>query len=228
MGGLLLALGGAQLCAAALLDGWWRALGWGGAAFTTSGLAYAAGAPWLLGKRASGHIRTVALVALWPYFLLTWIRWVLEWGILRENAWDEVVPGLFLGRWPGGVELPEGVGLVADVTAELPAARIVRSREYACLPTLDTTAPEPRAFAALARRVASSPAPVYVHCALGHGRSATLVAAVLLLRGRASGVPEALGLLRAARPRVRLEACQRRLLESFALDLARRPWAAGE
>jgi len=228
MGGLLLALGGAQLCAAALLDGWWRAVGWGGAAFTTSGLAYATGAPWLLGKGTNGHIRTVAFVALLPYFLLTWTRWLLEWGVLRETAWDEVAPGLFLGRWPGGGRLPAEVGLVVDVTAELPAARIGRSREYTCLPTLDATAPEPRAFATLARRIALSSVPVYVHCALGHGRSATLAAAVLLLRGRASDVPEALGQLRAVRPRVRLEACQRRLLESFALDLARRQWAAGE
>lgn len=43
-----------------------------------------------------------------------------------------------------------------------------------------------------------------VHCAQGHGRSAVVVAAWLLLKGRAQDPEEALIQIKAARPGVRL------------------------
>ena len=54
--------------------------------------------------------------------------------------------------------------------------------------------------------------PVYVHCALGHGRSALIAAAVLLRRGIVSDVGAAESHLRERRPGVRLKGGQRRLL----------------
>ena len=55
--------------------------------------------------------------------------------------------------------------------------------------------------------------PVYVHCALGHGRSALVTAAVLLRRGIVGDVRAAELHLRERRPGVRLKGVQRRLLE---------------
>lgn len=54
--------------------------------------------------------------------------------------------------------------------------------------------------------------PVLVHCAHGHGRSATVLAAILIAEGRASGVAEAEALMQAQRPRVRLNRRQRAAL----------------
>jgi len=216
MGGILLAVGIVQMHLAVAKGGWWTLLAWSGGAFSIASVAHLATAPGLLGKRPDGRMKTLGLLALIPYLLVTWGRWHVEWRLLRERPWDEVAPGLFLGRWPGAGGLPAGVGLVVDMTAELPRpACVSRAGEYVCLPTLDTTSPDTKRFADVVQRAAASTAPVYVYCALGHGRSATLAAAVLLCREIASTASEAVARLRAVRPRVRLGAAQYRLLERF-------------
>ena len=58
--------------------------------------------------------------------------------------------------------------------------------------------------------------PVLVHCAHGHGRSATLLAAILIATGTAGGGEEALAQLKAARPRVRLNRRQSAALRAWA------------
>ena len=220
MGAALLALGAIQVRFAVAWGGWWSLLAWCGAAFSIAGVAHVTSAPWLLGKGRDGRMNAVSLLVLLPYFLVTWGRWQLEWWLSSEKPWDEVAPGLFLGRWPGRSRLPPRVEIVVDMTAELPAPSwLVGACEYVSLPTLDTTAPDRARFAEVARQVAESPVPAYIHCALGHGRSATMAAAVLLSRRIAGTVPEALHRLRAVRPRVRLEASQLRLLEVYEREL---------
>src|SRR5262249_39640038 len=90
---------------------------------------------------------------------------------------------------------------------------VATGRNYLCLPTLDNTAPEEGAVREMVAVLAGTTSAVYIHCAAGHGRSATVAAAVLLARGLASDVKEAEALLRKARPGVRLSPEQRHLLE---------------
>jgi protein-tyrosine phosphatase len=56
---------------------------------------------------------------------------------------------------------------------------------------------------------------VYVHCALGHGRSACVVIAYLLSVGSVRTFFAGTGVLRSLRPGVRLDPEQRRLLRRF-------------
>lgn len=57
--------------------------------------------------------------------------------------------------------------------------------------------------------------PILVHCAHGHGRSATVLCAILIAEGRARGVDEAEAMLKAERPRVRLNWRQRQALKQW-------------
>jgi protein-tyrosine phosphatase len=60
---------------------------------------------------------------------------------------------------------------------------------------------------------------VYVHCALGHNRTGTVVLAYLLAAGKVSDVREGLTYMRTLRPGVSLQRPQRRVLERFAEQL---------
>jgi protein-tyrosine phosphatase len=217
-GAYLLVLAGA-------LGGWAWLLAWPGASFLLLGAAYLGLGPRIYGKRPDGRLAWWALVPLFPYLLLTWVVWHLQRRLGKEPCASEVAPGLWVGRRPFPAELPPGVDLVVDLTAEFrPARGVTTGRDYLCLPTLDALAPEERPLAELVSRVASWPGVVYIHCALGHGRSALVAAGVLLARGLALDVESAERMIRQARPGVRLKRAQRRLLERLA---ARGPASGG-
>jgi protein-tyrosine phosphatase len=109
---------------------------------------------------------------------------------------------------------------VVDLTSEFSDARLMRESrgivaEYLCLPTLDAWVSEEEAFRAALDRVAAADGPVYIHCAQGHGRSGTFAAALLLRRGIARDVDDAVRMLRARRPGVRLNRRQRKFLQQL-------------
>jgi protein-tyrosine phosphatase len=192
---------------------WGWALLWPALSFVIVAAAYAGLGPTVFGKRPDGRLAGWAVALLLPYLVLTWALWRWLRRLGKEPCCHEVAPGLWLGRRPLPDEVPAGVDLVVDLTAEFPEPRgVCDGRTYLCLPTLDTLAPDERAFGELVRRVAGWPGTVYVHCASGHGRSATVAAAVLIARGLAGDVNEAEAMLRRARPGVRLKKAQRELL----------------
>lgn len=144
----------------------------------------------------------------------------------RLNAWlwtrrsplpGEVADGVWLGRLAGAAAMRAGGfrGLV-DLTAELPAP--LGPWAYAGLPWLDLTPPTPSQLDAAARHIArlQPGGPVLVACALGYSRSASAVAAWLIVTRRAASVDEAVAMLQRARPRVVLGPAHRRALASLS------------
>ncbi|MBX3247802.1 MAG: hypothetical protein KF901_11535 [Myxococcales bacterium] len=190
--------------------------------FGVAALAYLALGPGLFGKREDGSRAVWGYVVAGPFFVAVALARLLQRAITREAPWDEVAPDLYVGRPVTLAALPERAATVVDLTAELLEAREVRDAcHYVCLPVLDGTAPSPEALAELARRALASPAPHYVHCAAGHGRSAMLAAVLLVARGEASDVGDAERLMKRARPRVRLTRaqaeCARRALAHLSI-----------
>lgn len=212
-GFLFVALSASLLWLALVIGGAGLVLLWPALSFLLVGAAYLAHRPALLGKRPDGTQAGWAVLLLGPYFLLTWATWHAERQLGRGDCAHEVAPGLWVGRRPFAPDLPDGVRLIVDLTAELPAAAAVRRHPgYLCVPTLDATAPEPSALRGLLERLRGEEQ-IYLHCASGHGRSATVAAALLLARGLAASVEEAEAQLRQRRPGIRLNAAQRRSLE---------------
>src|SRR6185295_9631040 len=104
-----------------------------------------------------------------------------------------------------------------DLTAELSEPASLREvGAYLLVPSMDASVPEDAEFEAAVQRIAAEKSGVYVHCAAGHGRSAALVAAVLLARGLVESVDAAEQRLRARRAGVSLNASQRGIVARMA------------
>ena len=187
-------------------------------------VAYFGAGPRLLFKRTSGRRHPLAWLVHWPYFALTAFSYrLLRFFARREGAYVEVAPNVFLGcrltsREARRAEV-RGWVAVLDLAAELPEPRSLRElTNYRSLPVLDATAMSLEqlrdAVEWLKRHAASGP--VYVHCAIGHGRSALVVAAYLVAIGLTADAKTAVKQLRQLRPGVRLNRPQRRALAQFA------------
>jgi len=182
---------------------------WLGASCLWVGLAYVVNRPQLLGKRLDGGRHRAALL-LWPFLASVWLAWRLRRWV-AEPPWHEIAPGLFLGRRARRDELPPGTALIVDLAAELPLSKC-DGVAYRGLPTLDGGAPDDAAFLSAVREISAFQGNVFIHCAAGRGRSAMLLAGVLIDRGLAAGLDDAVALMRRQRPRVRLTRVQRQLV----------------
>ncbi len=196
-------------------------LGWLGLSTQAVAAAYAANEPRVFGKRRDGALPLATWALFGPYLAVTSLLVWLVPRVSRENDWDEIAPGLYLGR--RAPRLPEGTTTVVDLTAELP--RIPGDAEYLPIPTLDGAAPRLASVLELARYVDGHRV-VAIHCAAGHGRSAMVMAAVLMARGHAASADEAEALMRARRPRIGMSRDQRAMLSRIERRLCARAVAA--
>ncbi len=188
---------------------WGLFLIWPGAALGIVAAGYVGLGPGVYRKRA-GLVPPSARFVLAPVLAGHYLS---LWYYRRQcRAWDEVVPGVLVGRHLSDAEAAQavraGVTAVLDLTAEFSEPAAFRTTRYRNVPMLDLTAPTVNqlreAVAFIADQVARGT--VYVHCKAGYSRSAAVVAAYLLATGRAGGVEEAVALLRHARPAIIIRA----------------------
>jgi protein-tyrosine phosphatase len=199
---------------------------WPAASFAVVAAGYAIIGPRAMGKSPAGDFRWWARIVLLPYRMFVMFGWYVARFFTPGVASSEILPGVWLGRRVAAAELPPGCDIVIDMTSEIAVPQHVRngSRRYLCVPTLDRGIPEAGAAERAldeAARVASGGGGVYIHCAQGFGRSAALVAALLIRRGECRDVDEAEARLRTLRPGVKLTRQQR----GFVTQLTRTPAA---
>lgn len=124
----------------------------------------------------------------------------------QTRPWDEIVPGVWLGRKLSEAEAARavqlGVSAVLDLTAEFSETGPFLASRYHSLPLLDLTAPTQTQLTKAADiiRAERERGVVYVHCKIGYSRSAAAVGAYLLTSGIAKSSEEAVAQIRRARP----------------------------
>lgn len=179
--------------------------------------AYWGSWPRLFGKRDDGRFPLILTISGLPMFGLLYAIWITE-RMVGEPASDEVAPGIYVGRRPRAVDLPANVETIVDLTAEWPSERGVREHPgYRLHRVLDARIGDAEAIEAIARPLVERRGPMLIHCASGHGRSATIAAAVGLARGDFADPTDAITKMKAARPWIHLNRLQRRRLgEWFA------------
>ena len=115
-------------------------------------------------------------------------------------------------RESGGISDEQALG---DIEGSM---RFLRTLPYLNVPVLDLTPPTSGELQAVCRFIDGriGAGPIYLHCALGYGRSAVAAAAYLLYAGHAATVTEAVETVRRARPKVVLTDAHAAALNSFA------------
>jgi protein-tyrosine phosphatase len=196
---------------------------WPAAVLAAVAIVYVAQAPRALGKRPDGRLAWWGWLAWAPLIAYMRLMHELARRLTEEPVANEVAPGVWVGRRPRRHELPAGIAIVVDLCAELAEVRgVATGRAYLSIPTLDATSPSPREIAHAVDAVLAANGPAFIHCAFGHGRSATVAAALLIRRGEAT-LDDVEDELRARRPRIGLNARQRRALaEAVQLGQASR------
>ncbi|MDD1016360.1 phosphatase PAP2/dual specificity phosphatase family protein [Pseudomonas rubra] len=167
-------------------------------------------------KGADGQLSFAVRWLLAPYLVGAWLN-SRGWTRRRPQA-DEVCDGVYLGRIPGKGEAAHFAAIV-DLCAELPAA-VAPGHAYCALPSLDLVVPtaERCREAALAIEQLRAQGPVLVCCALGYSRSASAVAAWLVLSGRCANAAQAQQRISQARPGVVLHAQHLQVIERLQTE----------
>ncbi len=188
--------------------------------FFATGVAYAFNAPKFWLKQPNGKIHPVSFLLLAPMHILNWVSLWLAIRLQKEPAYHEIRPGLWLGRRLLGREAEFFISnhaAVVDMTSEFSENSALLANPYLCLPLLDRTAPDVKqleeAIFFIGRHLPERP--VFVHCAVGHGRSATVVAAWLLRQDRTPDVNAVIQEIRTIRPGVNLHREQSSVLQKL-------------
>jgi protein-tyrosine phosphatase len=185
---------------------------WPAFALVVVAIGYIFVGPAVLGKQADGTLYWPHALLLMPYFSAAEVAWYLVRVLGREEPWNEVARGFYLGRRVQHWELPARIAVVLDMTAEFVEPPEVRTgRTYVCVPALDASVPRVEALVRAIERIASLEGNIYVHCAAGHGRSAMAMAVLLVVRGVARDLDHAIEIMQRARPRVKLRTTQRKV-----------------
>ena len=209
-------------CAASALSAAWvtRALLlWVALALLIVAIAYLTNSPRLLFKKDNGTREWWSWLLLWPYYLLAWLSFWSHFLTNRRAASSEIAAGLWLSRRLSAREARSaniGWRAILDLACEFPRTPL-EGCEYLSLPVLDGTAPtlEQMSIAVDYINRGRDRGPVLLHCALGHGRSATIAVAWLLNCGIAESVEDGIAQVRKVRPGVGLNAKQISQLNEF-------------
>lgn len=191
--------------------------------FMAVGLAYGLRKPGIFLKRKAGHMSFFSYLVFWPYWTLNSLGLAIYRLLGIENPMDEVIPGLYLGSKPMFIDkarlTQHGISSVIDLTAELYELDFIRSNfRYLCIPILDNCPPSLQQLCEAIPWIEANmkDGAVLVHCAYGHSRSATFVAAYLLHTNKVAGVETVVEFIKSKRPTIGLTAGQKAVLQEFA------------
>lgn len=187
--------------------------------------------PARLFKDNRGERKRLASLLIGPYLMFEYWGWRRYRERTREPLFEPVAPGLCLGGRPDVDDVAPvreaGINVVLDLVAEFPDPLFLRNGEgmvYLSIPVLDGCSPskgdviQAVRFVTAAREAGKT---VLVHCTFGHGRSAMVMAAVLMATGEAAGPDEALAVLSGLKRRIWLTREQKKVLRSYHQDLVK-------
>ncbi|TWU09910.1 hypothetical protein Pla52o_58090 [Novipirellula galeiformis] len=170
---------------------WFYILLWPALSFALVSIAYFGAGTVVFGKRPNGTLSPGHSVLLAPFLAYLALVWHLVRYFFRESAYNQQTENVFIGRRLLSDERPSHFDHIVDLTCEFNEPVGLRSPGYISFPTLDGHYMAPDVLTQRAAQVAKLDGNVYIHCAQGHGRTATFAIAYLLHVGLWTSVDDA-------------------------------------
>lgn len=191
---------------------------WPALSFLLVAIAYFGAGPRVFGKQPCGTLEPIRQILLAPFLLYLWGVWNMVRLISREAPYHQLTESVFIGRRLLSSELPQQFDHVVDLTCEFNEPFAMRSTGYISFPTLDTHHPSIEELRKRVEIIAKLEGTVYIHCAQGHGRTATLAIAYLLHIGHSATVNDAVRYVLERRPLAHLGRSQRQILQALEMS----------
>jgi len=150
----------------------------------------------ILGKTEDGIYSVLLLIINLPWLSFTYLVWYFNVLVSTENFENQISnTNIYISRRPRLNELKERYEIVIDLTAEFIESK-EQGQSYFHLPWLDGISPSnfqiPKGI--------TRDSKILVHCAQGHGRSATYTAILLRQLKLCNSTAEAYHLILQSRP----------------------------
>jgi protein-tyrosine phosphatase len=191
---------------------------WPALSFFLVAFAYFGAGPTVFGKQQCGTLEPSRQILLAPFLLYLWLVWHMVRLISREAPYNQLTESVFIGRRLLSSERPKQFDHVVDLTCEFNEPSAMRSTGYISFPTLDTHHPSIEELRRRVEIIANLDGTVYIHCAQGHGRTATLAIAYLLQTGHSATVDDAIRYVLDRRPLAHLGRSQRQILQALRMS----------
>ena len=195
--------------------GWFYLLLWPALSFGLVSIAYFGAGVIIFGKRPNGTLSPGRSLLLAPFLAYLTLVWHLVRYFSRESAFNQLTENVFIGRRLLSHERPTHFDHIVDLTCEFNEPLGLRSSGYISFPTLDGHFPFPDVLLQRVAQIAKLDGNIFVHCAQGHGRTATFSIAYLLHVGISTSVEDAVNYVLERRPDAHLNRSQRSMLCSM-------------
>ncbi|WP_372369523.1 dual specificity protein phosphatase family protein [Candidatus Uabimicrobium sp. HlEnr_7] len=209
MGKLFCAVSGVLIFKAFIFGGWHYLWLWPAISFAVIGISYIKATVKFFGKKANGRIDFKAMIILFPYLVLLWIIWHVVRFVQKEKAYHTINDNIIIGRRLLDYEIPVGIDNIIDLTCEFQESKyIIENFNYKSFPILDASITDQKRFITFLEELASYQGCTYIHCAQGHGRTATITSLLLILTNKASNPTEAMAIIHNKRPLAKMKKSQ--------------------
>jgi len=195
--------------------GWYFVLLWPALSFALVSIAYFGVGVFIFGKQPSGTLSIGRSILLAPFLVYLNFVWHAVRFFSREAAFNQLTDYVFIGRRLLSHERASNFDHIVDLTCEFNEPRALRKSGYISLPTLDGHYADKETLLQSVARIAELDGTVYIHCAQGHGRTATLAIAYLIQQGISETIDDAVNYVLERRPDAHLGRAQRTMLESI-------------
>jgi protein-tyrosine phosphatase len=195
--------------------GWYFVLLWPALSFALVSIEYFGVGVFIFSKQPSGTLSIGRSILLAPFLVYLNFVWHAVRFFSREAAFNQLTDYVFIGRRLLSHERASNFDHIVDLTCEFNEPRALRKSGYISLPTLDGHYADKETLLQSVARIAELDGTVYIHCAQGHGRTATLAIAYLIQQGISETIDDAVNYVLERRPDAHLGRAQRTMLESI-------------